>query len=107
MALPLKTALAAVAILALGLPGGARAHTPVCACYDNGDGSVLCEGGFSDGATAAGVPMRVRDASGGSLIAGAVDANGEFAFQKPEGFADVLFDGGEGHRIVIPASAIY
>jgi hypothetical protein len=31
------------------------AHTPLCSCYDNGDGTVTCEGGFSDGSSAAGV----------------------------------------------------
>ncbi|MGF1658167.1 MAG: hypothetical protein ACFCUS_01950 [Rubrimonas sp.] len=103
----LKAGIAFAAALAFGLPGGALAHTPVCACYDNGDGSVLCEGGFSDGATAAGVAMLVRDAGGATLIAGAIDANGEFEFEKPDGFADVLFDGGEGHQIVIPAAQIY
>ena len=32
--------------------GVALAHTPLCSCYDNGDGSVECEGGFSDGSSA-------------------------------------------------------
>lgn len=95
------------ASLALGLPGGARAHTPVCACYADGEAAVLCEGGFSDGSSAEGVAMLVRDAAGATLIEGKIGANGEFAFEKPEGFADVLFDGGEGHRIVIPAADIY
>ena len=26
-----------------------QAHTPLCSCFDNGDGTVTCEGGFSDG----------------------------------------------------------
>lgn len=103
--LPTGTALAAV--LAFGLSGGAVAHTPVCACYDNGDGSVLCEGGFSDGSSAAGVAMLVRNAAGETLIDGKIDENGEFEFEKPDGFADVLFNGGEGHQIVISADKIF
>ncbi|MBK1637032.1 hypothetical protein CKO19_14985, partial [Rhodovulum adriaticum] len=41
----------AAALISFG--GLAQAHTPLCACYDNGDGTVLCEGGFSDGSSAA------------------------------------------------------
>lgn len=93
--------------LALGLSGAAFAHTPICACYDNGDGTVLCEGGFSDGASASGVPMLVRGADGTVLIEGKIDKNGEYEFTKPDGFADVLFDGGDGHQIVIPSADIY
>lgn len=85
----------------------AQAHTPICACYDNGNGTVLCEGGFSDGSSAENVPMLVRNAAGEVLIEGAIDANGEYEFEKPEGFVDVMFDGGEGHQIVIPAEDIY
>ena len=103
----LKTGAAMAAALLLAAPSVASAHTPIAACYDNGDGSVLCEGGFSDGSSAAGVPMLVRDAAGAALIEGRVDENGEFAFEKPDGFVDVLFDGGEGHRVVIPADRIF
>ena len=101
-----RTALLLGASLAI-LASVASAHTPLCACYDNGDGTVLCEGGFSDGASAANVPMIVRDASGTTLLEGKIDANGEFEFEKPEGFHDVLFDGGEGHQIVVPQDEIY
>ncbi|WP_068112876.1 hypothetical protein [Tropicimonas marinistellae] len=102
----IRTALLLSGSLAL-LAGTASAHTPLCACYDNGDGTVLCEGGFSDGSSAANVPMIVRDASGEALLEGVIDANGEFEFEKPEGFHDVLFDGGEGHQIVVPQDEIY
>ncbi|GAA0311124.1 hypothetical protein [Rhodovulum strictum] len=91
----------------IGLAGAALAHTPLCSCYDNGDGTVLCEGGFSDGASAAGVKMSVMDGSGAALIEGAIDANGEFVFDKPEGAFSVIFDAGEGHRITISSDAIY
>ncbi|PTQ71894.1 hypothetical protein [Celeribacter persicus] len=92
---------------ALTLVAAAYGHTPVCACYDNGDGTVLCEGGFSDGSSAAGVAMIVHDADGNVLLEGVINENGEFEFEKPDGFSDVLFDGGEGHRITIPADDIY
>lgn len=98
--------LAAVALTAFSAVA-VQAHTPICACYDNGDGTILCEGGFSDGSSAENVPMLVRNADGEILIEGAIDANGEYEFEKPEGFSDVMFDGGEGHQIVIPQKDIY
>ena len=93
--------------LAFGLAGGAAAHTPVAACYEVGDGLVLCEGGYSDGASASGTPILVRDAEGETVIEGEINDLGEFEFERPDDFGDVLFDGGEGHQIVIPASEIF
>ena len=42
------TALAAACVLTLGFAAQALAHTPICSCFDEGDGNVTCEGGFSD-----------------------------------------------------------
>ena len=84
----------------------ALAHTPLCSCYDNGDRTVLCEGGFSDGSSASGVPVQVRDADGNVVLEGKMNANSEFEFKKPDGDYSVLFDAGEGHRIAIPGSEI-
>lgn len=97
----------AVLGFSLGLVGAAQAHTPLCACYDNGDGTVLCEGGFSDGSSASGVRMAVKDADGNILIDAKMDENSEFTFDMPEGEYSVLFDGGEGHRITVPAEEIF
>lgn len=91
----------------LCLANAALAHTPLCACYDNGDGTVLCEGGFSDGSSAAGVRMAVTDGAGLVLIEAKMDDNSEFTFDKPSGAFRVLFDAGDGHQIVIPADEIY
>lgn len=98
---------AAVVAVGLGLAPAAQAHTPLCACYDNGDGTVLCEGGFSDGSSASGVQVAVRDGAGNVLIDAKMDENSEFTFDKPEGAFSVLFDAGEGHKIEIPADEIY
>ena len=46
----------------------ALAHTPLCSCYDFGDNTILCEGGFSDGSSASGVEMLVLDAAGKEVI---------------------------------------
>ena len=86
--------------------GTALAHTPLCNCSDNGDGTVECEGGFSDGSSAAGVKMNVMDASGKVVLQGKMDKNSMFTFKKPAGKYSVQFDGGEGHQITIPGEKI-
>ena len=97
-----------IAILAMGLflAGEGMAHTPLCSCYDNGDGSVTCEGGFSDGSSAAGVAMRIKDKSGKALLTGKMNKNSEFTFKKPAGPYTVVFDGGGGHVIEIDGKKI-
>jgi hypothetical protein len=94
-----------IMVLALAWAALALAHTPLCACYDNGDGTVTCEGGFSDGSSAAGVEMRV-EAGGKVAIQGKMDENSEFSFKKPAGDYKVVFDAGEGHRIEIEGKDI-
>ncbi|MBK1699443.1 hypothetical protein [Thiococcus pfennigii] len=98
--------------LACGLVAGlwlstAVAHTPLCSCYDNGDGTLLCEGGFSDGSSAAGVDVRVVDADGGVILEGKMNENSEFELDRPDGDFTIVFDAGPGHAVEIPASAIY
>jgi len=85
----------------------AQAHTPLCSCYDNGDGSVTCEGGFSDGSSAAGVQMRVEDSAGKVLLKGKMDDYSEFTFDKPAGDYKVTFDAGEGHEITVHGKEIF
>ena len=85
----------------LFLAGAAYGHTPICDCYDNGDDTITCEGGFSDGGTAVGIPMRIVDTSGRVLIEGAMSDNSDFTFAKPNVDFLVEFEGGEGHVIQI------
>lgn len=84
----------------------AFAHTPLCSCFDNGDGTVTCEGGFSDGSSASGVKMTVKDGSGKVLLEGKMSENSDFEFDKPKGDYLVIFDAGEGHQIEIPGKDI-
>lgn len=94
--------LRAVMVLALVFCAGlAMAHTPLCSCYDNGDGSVTCEGGFSDGSSASGVRMRVEKSGGGVLFEGKMDEDSEYTFDKPVSAYKVVFDAGEGHVIEV------
>jgi hypothetical protein len=104
-----KHSLLVIGALILGLllvSGPAWAHTPLCSCYDNGDGTVTCEGGFSDGSSAAGVQMRVEKSDGGILIKGKMDEDSEFTFDKPTGGYKAVFDAGEGHVIEIDGKEI-
>jgi hypothetical protein len=81
---------------------GAFAHSPLCSCFDNGDGTVTCEGGFSDGSSAAGVTMEVRDTSGKVLLKGRMDKLSTFVFKKPaKETYKIVFDAGAGHIVEI------
>ena len=90
----------------LALPGMALAHSPVCDCYDNGDGTISCQGGFSDGSSAAGVTVKVLDGKGAPIEEGKLNSNSEISFKKPSGDYKVMFDGGEGHSIVLDGKKI-
>jgi hypothetical protein len=96
---------ASVVTLAVGTTS-ALAHTPLISCYDNGDGTVLCEGGFSDGSSAAGVAIRVVDAKDNVVLEGEMSEYSEFEFDKPNGDYTVVFDAGPGHDIEIAGSDI-
>ena len=82
------------------------AHTPLCSCSDEGDGTILCEGGFSDGSSAAGVKIRVVDSQGKVLIEGVMNEDSEFTFKKPKGEYTVIFDAGPGHLVKVPSTDI-
>lgn len=98
----------ATALLAglLALSSLAFAHTPLFSCYDNGDGTVTCEGGFSDGSSAAGVKVHILDSSDNVAQETSLDEFSEVTFDKPEGSYAVQFDAGEGHKIKVPGSDI-
>ncbi len=82
------------------------AHTPLCSCYDNGDGTVTCEGGFSDGSSASGVAMKVKDKAGKVLVEGKMNQDSEYTFDKPEADYSVFFEAGEGHSLEINGKEI-
>ena len=82
------------------------AHTPLCSCDDNGDGTITCEGGFSDGSSAAGVEMRALNSSGNVIIKGKMNEDSEFTFKQPHGSYKVEFNAGPGHLVEVPGSDI-
>ncbi|ADU62897.1 MAG: DUF4115 domain-containing protein [Pseudodesulfovibrio sp.] len=90
----------------LAISGQAYAHSPLMSCFDNGDGTVTCEGGFSDGSSASGVGMSVKAPDGKTLMEGKMSQDSEYSFKKPEGGYTVVFDAGEGHTVVINGADI-
>ncbi len=96
----------ALFVVALFVAEQGFSHTPLCSCMDNGDGSVTCQGGFSDGSSASGVTMKVVDTSGKTLITGKMNENSEFTFKKSGGDYKVQFDAGPGHLVEITSKDI-
>lgn len=81
------------------------AHTALMSCFDNGDGTVTCEGGFSDGSSASGVKFSVMQ-DDKVVQDGKMDEYSEFTFKKPNGGYEAIFDAGEGHKVIIKGSDI-
>lgn len=79
----------------------AQAHTPLFDCFDNGDDTLTCEGGFSDGSSAAGVAIRVLDAQGKVLEQGELGEDGSILLKRPGGEFSVVFAAGEEHSITV------
>lgn len=100
-------------ILLLGtvLSVAALAHAPLISVDDNGDGTIYIEGGFSNGASAAGIPViLVKDApyngpeetfKGKEIIyEGKFGADNSVTMPKPATSKyEVYFNGGEGHVV--------
>lgn len=78
-----------------------HAHTPLFDCFDNGDETLTCEGGFSDGASAEGVDIRVVDTQGKVLEQGKLDASGSIVFKRPPSEFSVVFAAGSEHSITV------
>ncbi len=97
----LGTSATAFTLTLFALAPPAIAHSPICACFDNGDGTVTCEGGFSDGASAEGVAMRIVDESDRVLQVGEMDARSTYTFDTPDGEFHVIFDAGMSHIVTI------
>jgi hypothetical protein len=90
---------ASLALAAWAAP--AYGHNAICDCFDNGDDTITCEGGFSDGAKAVGVALRVLDQAGKVLIEGKMSEQSDFTFAKPDVDFRVEFDAGQGHVVAI------
>lgn len=98
--------LAATVLLVFASAPG-MAHTPLFDCFDNGDDSITCEGGFSDGASAEGVDIQVVDARGKVLERGKLDAVGAVVLKRPPGEFSVVFAPDSEHSIRVLGDDIY
>jgi len=105
----MKKSIIITGLLALStfLAGHACAHSPFCRCIDNGDETITCTGGFSDGSSACGAVISVKDKSGKTLHAGKMDEDSEHTFDKPKVPYAVYFDAGPRHMIEIPDDWIF
>jgi hypothetical protein len=101
---------AALACLLIAV--SASAHTPLLYIEDNEDGTIYIEGGFSDGSSAAGIPVRMEDADGNTLWKGVLD---EFGVVESTLIPEVepyyvIFDAGPGHVVtkegIYPSAAV-
>lgn len=89
----------AFAVLYCG--SNAYAHSPLCDCFLNGDDTITCEGGFSDGSSAEGIAIRIVSEEGRVLLAGKMNGESQYAFDVPEEDFHVVFDAGENHAVTI------
>ncbi|MFL1705607.1 MULTISPECIES: hypothetical protein [unclassified Campylobacter] len=87
------------------MSSSAFAHTALMSCFDNGDDTVTCEGGFSDGSSASGVQFTVIQ-NGKVIIEGKFDKDSSFTFKKPEGEYEAKFFAGEGHEVIVKSKDI-
>ncbi|EAT14612.1 hypothetical protein [Desulfuromonas acetoxidans] len=81
------------------------AHTALMSCFDEGDGTITCEGGFSDGSSASGVEVRIEQ-QGKVLLKTKMDDYSEVNFKKPQGDYTVIFHAGEGHSVTVSGKDI-
>ncbi|MEA3353236.1 MAG: hypothetical protein U9Q33_05440 [Campylobacterota bacterium] len=81
------------------------AHSAIMSCFDEGDGTITCEGGFSDGSSASGVKFRIEQ-NGKAIFSTKMSEDSEVNFKKPNGSYNAVFDAGEGHQVYIKGSDI-
>ncbi|OFV46440.1 hypothetical protein RP300_01926 [Oligella urethralis] len=86
-----------VALCLSGLSTAVYAHAPLLNC-ERQNAQVVCQGGFSDGSSAFGVQIDVKNYDEKTLFSGKLDESGKIAFDIPkdEEFF-VRFDAGPGH----------
>ncbi len=90
----------------LSFASNAHAHSALLNCFDNADGTFTCQGGYSDGSSATGIRIVVKDDSGNTLQEATLNADSEVVLPRPQQNFSVLFDGGSGHSVEIPGESI-
>ncbi len=93
--------------LALGAATPALAHAPLLDCYADGEATITCEAGYSDGASAVNQVIRVRDGDHRLLFEDRFGENGAFSFPRPEAVEfHVQFEGDQFHSVIVYSSDI-
>lgn len=95
-----KNILKKVLVIGILSSSSLYAHTAIMSCFDNGDGTVVCEGGFSDGSSASGVLMYLKQKDK-KILESRMNEDSEFTFTKPKDAYTVHFDAGQGHLVTI------
>ncbi len=89
---------AAVVISTVTLSGmPAHAHNALISCFDNGDNTVTCEAGYSDGAPSSGQLVRVLQTNKRLIVEAKFDKEGTYTFKKPDVAFYVEFVGDSSH----------
>ncbi|MDY0191537.1 MAG: hypothetical protein RBR22_12480 [Desulfuromonas sp.] len=83
----------------------ALAHTALMSCFDEGDGTITCEGGFSDGSSASGVEFLLMQ-NGKTVLKTKLTEYSEVNFKKPTGAYQAVFNAGEGHKVYVEGKDI-
>lgn len=84
-----------------------QAHAPLFDCFNEDDNTVVCEAGFSDGASAEGIEIRLLNAQGRVLEQKELGKDGSVTFKRPDEEFSVVFSAGEGHVITVIGDDIY
>ncbi len=93
---------AAAAVLIVLCTQSARAHKPLLAVEDNGDGTIHVEAGFSDGSSAAGHKIVMKESDGGKVLSEhRVGKDGTLEIKKPTVRYTVTLDAGPGHVVTV------
>jgi hypothetical protein len=87
--------------------GAAEAHKALLSVGDNQDGTISVEAGFSDGSSAAGHKIVLKDEKTGITISEQrVGEDGRLELKKPSVPYTVTLDAGEGHIVTKPGPAL-
>ena len=97
----MKKSLVVLALLANSL----FAHTALMSCFNNGDNTITCEGGFSDGSSANGVKFFILQ-NDKKILETRLNEDSEVTFNIPNGKYSAVFDAGDGHQIHIKGEDI-
>jgi hypothetical protein len=82
------------------LPAALWAHTPLLVVEDNGDGTIYIEGGFSNGASAAGTDIIVRSKESDEILwQGKLPEESYVEIDMPGEAYTVTLDAGPGHVV--------